>query len=289
MDRRGPGAECERPRCESTTPEPRSVDGEDLSAPASTGAGLQPRRFGAADIRTALAAGWQTFRAVPGPSVAFAALFTVIGLVLLWTVGELGLSPMALPFAGGFMLVGPALLTGFFRLADRHAAGRAPRVGDALAAFPGVPAGLWVVALVCTFLFLIWITDAAVLYAFTVGGQHLPYELPWLLRWQREVVVFEFWAALLGAALAFLILAVSAFSVPLLHDRRASLAQAVAASVRAIVGNLPASIGWALLLTSTIVLSILVLPLLVVTLPVLAYASQALYRTVFPPGEAAGG
>jgi len=265
----------------------QSVNGEHPSDPAGNGVGLQPQRFGAADIRAALKAGWHTFGAVPGPSVAFGALFALIGLVLLWTVGELGLSPMALPFAGGFMLVGPALLTGFFRLADLHAAGRAPRFGDALAAFARAPAGLWVVALLCAFLFLIWITDAAVLYAFTVGGQHLPYELPWLLRWQREVVAFELWAALLGAALAFMILAVSAFSVPLLHDRRAALAPAVGASVRAVFRNLPSSIGWAVLLTGAIVLSILGLPLLVVTLPVLAYASRALYRTVFPPAPQA--
>jgi uncharacterized membrane protein len=260
------------------------VNGEDQSAPASNGAGLQPRRFGAADIRAALTAGWHRFRALPGPSVAFAALFALIGLALLWGVGHLGLSPMALPFAGGFMLVGPAFLTGFFRLADLSAAGASPRLADALAAFARAPAGLWVVAMVCAFLFLVWITDAAVLYAFTVGGLHLPYELPWLLRWQREVVAFELWAALLGAALAFMILAVSAFSVPLLHDRRAALAPAVGASVRAVFRSLPASLGWGLLLTAVILLSILLLPLLAVALPVLAYASRALYHTVFPPG-----
>ncbi len=246
------------------------------------GAGLRPQRFATADIAAALTTGWRTFRAIPAPSIAFAALFALIGLALLSAVGRLGLSPMALPLAGGFMLVGPALLTGFFRLADRQAAGQAPHFADALAAFLRAPAGLWVVSLLCAFLFLIWITDAAVLYAFTIGSQHLPYELPWLVRWQRDVVAFELWAALLGAALAFMILAVSAFSVPLLHDRRATLAQAVAASVRAVVGNLLASIGWALLLTGAILLSILVLPLLVVTLPALAYASRALYQTVFP-------
>lgn len=233
--------------------------------------------------------GWRTFRGIPGPSVAYAAVFAGVGAVLLWSAGRLGLSPMALPLAGGFMLVGPALLTGFFRLADLHASGRTPRFGDALDAFPSAPAGLWVVALLCAFLFLIWITDAAVLYAFTVGGRPLGYELPWLLAWQRDVVAFELWAALLGSALAFMILAVSAFSVPLLHDRRASLAPAVSASVRAVVGNLPASIGWALLLSSGILLSILLLPMLLVTLPVLAYASRALYLAVFPTSQCAQG
>ena len=252
---------------------------------AAGSSGLQPRPFSVAQIGAALVVGWRTFRGIPGPSAAYAAVFATIGGALIWGVGRLGLSPMALPLAGGFMLVGPALLTGFFRLADLHAAGRKPRFGDALLAFPSASAGLWVVALLCAFLFLIWVTDAAVLYAFTVGGRHLPYELPWLLRWQREVVAFELWAALLGAALAFMILAISAFSVPLLHDHRASLAPAVSASVRAVVGNLPASIGWALLLSGGILLSILLLPMLLVTLPVLAYASRALYLAVFPPAR----
>ena len=267
---------------------PDHLSGRDVVfAPESAGGslGLQPRSFSIAQIGAALVVGWRTFRGIPGPSVAYAAVFAVIGAVLLWGAGRLGLSPMALPLAGGFMLVGPALLTGFFRLADLHAAGRTPRFGNALAAFPSASAGLWVVALLCAFLFLIWVTDAAVLYAFTVGGRPLGYELPWLLAWQRDVVAFELWAALLGSALAFMILAVSAFSVPLLHDHRASLAPAVSASVRAVVGNLPASIGWALLLSGGILLSILLLPLLLVTLPVLAYASRALYLAVFPPAR----
>jgi uncharacterized membrane protein len=265
----------------------RSRDTLGRPATAADEPGLQPSRFSTADFSAALATGWRRFRAVPGPSSAFAAVFALIGLLLLWGVGRFGVSPMALPFAGGFMLVGPVVLTGFFRMADLHDAGRVPRLRDALGAFARAPAGLWVVALLCTFLFLIWITDAAVLYAFTIGGEHLPYELPWGLRLERHIVAFQLWASLMGAVLAFIIFAVAAFSVPLLHARRASLAQAVSASVRAVIGNLAASLAWGMLLTGATVLSIVLLPLLVVTLPVLAYASYALYRAAFPDGHVA--
>ena len=244
--------------------------------------GLQPQRFEIADVRTAVVAGWRTFRAIPGPSMAFAAIFVAIGLGLLWGIGRLGMSPMALPLAGGFLLIGPALLAGFFRLVDLHEAGVPPRLRDAITGFARAPAGLWVVALACVFLFLIWITDAAVLYAFMIGGEHLPYELPWLVALRRHVVAYEAWAALMGAALALMTLAVSAFSVPLLHARRASLAPAVSASVRAVLGNLPASLAWGLLLAVVTLSSIALLPLLAVTLPALAYAGHALYSRVFP-------
>lgn len=254
------------------------------------GDGLTPGRYASADVRDALAQGWRTFRAIPGPSVAFAAFFVAIGCGLLLAVGHVGVSPMALPLAGGFMLVAPALLAGFFGLADAHAAGRAARLRDAWSGFTRSPASLWVVALLCAFLFLIWITDAAILYAFMIGGEHLPYEAPWLIALRRNVLAFESWAAPMGAALALLIFAVSAFAVPLLHERRAGLAQAVSASVRAVFGSLPASLAWGLLLAGLTLLSIALLPLLAVTLPVLAYTGYALHRRVFPPdapGEAA--
>ena len=60
--------------------------------------------------------------------MAFSGLFALIGLLVLLPVGAFGVAPMAVPVAGGFMLIGPALLTGFFRLAVIHAAGRWPVV-----------------------------------------------------------------------------------------------------------------------------------------------------------------
>jgi uncharacterized membrane protein len=241
------------------------------------------QNFTTTDIADALKTGWRTFHSVPGASMAYAALFAVIGLALLTAVGGFGISPMALPFAGGFMLVGPALLSGFFRLAAIHADNSKPRLLDAFAAFTRAPWGLWLVALICTFLFLVWITDAGVLYVMMIGAEHLPYELPWLIRLQDHVIAFELWGMLMGSILAFIILAISAFSVPLLHEGRANFVQAIHASVRAVLRNFIHAIIWGLLITGVILLSILLLPLLTVTLPTLAYASFALYQRVFPP------
>jgi len=241
---------------------------------------LTPRKFSIADIADALATGWRSFRAMPVASLTFATLFALIGLVLLAALGEFGISPMALPFAGGFMLVGPALLTGFFRLAAIHAEDRKPRLFDAFAAFVHAPAGLWLVALLCAFLFLIWITDAAILYAVMIGGEQ--HDLAGLISLPAQAVAFELWGMLMGSVLAFIILAISAFSVPLLHERRANLVKAVNASVRAVFSNFLTCIAWGLVLTGATVVSILLLPLLTVVLPVLAYASFDLYRKVFP-------
>lgn len=235
------------------------------------------------DVAESVLTGWQMFRTLPAASVVYAGVFALVGMVLLVLIGHLGLSPMAFPVSAGFLLVGPALLTGFFRLAVIAADGRTPRLLDAFVAFARAPAGLWLVAGICAFLFLIWITDAAVLYAMLIGPVHLPYELPWLIRLERHIVVFELLGSLMGSVLAFIIFAISAFSVPLLHEGRASVVQAVLASVRAVLGNFLTSIAWGLFLTVSTLLAILLLPLFVVLFPVLAYASFALYRRAFPP------
>lgn len=87
----------------------------------------------------------------------------------------------------------------------------------------------------------------------------------------------------MGAALALIIFAISAFSVPLLYYRRAELVQAIVLSVRVVFGNFVPCIAWAFILSGAIISSILLLPLFLLAFPVLAYASHALYHETFPP------
>lgn len=214
--------------------------------------------------------------------MAYAAVFTVFGLVLLIAIGAFGVSPLALPFAGGFMLVGPILLTGYFELARLLERGEHPGLGDALGAFGRSPKDLWLLAIICAFLFLIWITDAGVLYSFTIGGMDLTYDLAWLSEQGADVLAFSLWGSLMGSVLAYMIFTVSAFSVPLIYERRAGLVQAISASARTVLGNFIVCLVWGIVLGTVIVVSVLVLPLLLATLPVMSYASFALYQRAFP-------
>jgi len=137
------------------------------------------------------------------------------------------------------------------------------------------------VSFVCALLFLIWITDAGTLYGFMIGRE--PTAFARLLQAEESVQRFLFYSSLMGAVLAFIIFTVSAFSIPLIYDRRADLVSGVVASVRAVFGRFAVIMAWACLLASVIIVSAVLLPLLVVALPVMAYASRALYFRVFPP------
>ncbi len=218
-------------------------------------------------------------------SLALGTVAVVIGLIVLVAIYRIGLSAMALPLAGGFMLLGPILLAGFFRIAELHAAGNKPGIRDALAGFRQAPIGLWVVALLCAFLFMIWITDAGILYSFMIGKFDAARQPLWLNQFQDDVFGFTLLSMLMGSVLAFFVFALSAFSVPLLYQRRTTLIQAIYTSACVVMRNFFHAIVWGLLLTGIIGISILLLPLLALTLPVTAYASFAIYLRVFPPEE----
>lgn len=233
-----------------------------------------------AHLRRALADGWALAGATRRVSVAYAAIFTLAGLLIIGSLLASGLAPFVIAAAGAFMLVGPAILAGFFGIARAGEAGQSLGIGCILAGFGAASRSLWALALVCALLFMIFITDAAILYSYMIGGTPL-----WLspqLPDAAGVARFVRWAMVSGLVLAVLLFCVSAFSVPLLCERRAGLVDAVVCSVRVVFAGFGPAMLWAALLGTTIIGSVLLLPLLPLTLPWLAYASRSLYRQALP-------
>ena len=231
-------------------------------------------------IPRAIARGWALFLTTRQLSVSYSMIFAFIGVVIFVGIERASFAPMIFPLAGGFMLVGPVLLTGFFAIADRVALKQPCRFSDIVAGFSHASRGMFAIAMVCTLLFMIWVTDVATLYGFTVG--RVPVSLLPVSSPSDNVVSFLVWTSLIGAVLAVVIFSISAFSVPLLYYRRAGLVRAVVLSVRAVFANLTASLLWAMILSVTIIGSILIFPLFLVAFPVLAFASHSLYRELFP-------
>ena len=236
--------------------------------------------FDLATIRRALAAGWQLANATRGVSIAYSLIFVAGGAAIMATLLSQGWAPFLIPAAGAFMLVGPAILAGFFGIAEAQEAGRPVGFGAVAGGYGQAARALWALALVCGLLFMIFVTDAAILYAYMVGGT--PVWLGDLLPAGDGIARFVKWSVVSGAFVAFLLFCVSAFAVPLLCERRAGLVEAVVSSVRVVFGNFVFSVFWAFFLSTAVIASVLLLPLLPLTLPWLAYASRALYRAVLP-------
>ncbi len=246
---------------------------------------LTPDKVSLSSLPRWLRAGWQVFLQVKGLSAAYAGIFAVLGFMQFFAVVVAGLTPLVVALAGGFMLLGPALLCGFFNVSDHLERKEQVSLGLFFSGFRQAPPALWVVALIEMFLFLIWLTDAGVVYGLYFGMTRemgLPEFLTGLAG-EGDTWPYLFFSGLMGTLLAFIIYTTSAFAVPLLFYRRANLAGAVSASVRAIFSSFPAMLVWAAVLSLAMFAAmLLLLPLFPVVFPVLAFASRQAYREIFP-------
>ncbi len=240
----------------------------------------EPQRVPVAAIAAVLCAGWADFRALWGVSMRFAACFVLIGLVLISALVRVGLAPMVPPLIGGFMIFGPVTLAGFMALQHCRRRGQRATLGIALGAMRRAGRPLWVLGAFCVFLVLIWLTDAGTLYSFMVGKWYDD----WWLALPTAVGLRQFHggAAVMGTALAAIVYAVCVHAVPLLVRGQGSLVTAVSASVKAIGRSVVAHLLWALVLATTVMAGIYLLPALLVVLPVMAYASAHWTEQVYP-------
>jgi uncharacterized membrane protein len=239
---------------------------------------IQPFSF--ASLKQALAEGWRIANATRGISIAYAAIFTLAGLLIIGSLLALGLTPFVVAAAGAFMLVGPVILAGFFGIARTHETAVGPAPGAWLPVFRrragrlGPGSGL-----------------RAVVHDLR-DRRGDPLQLTWSASRRSgsptsgpaSANVMKFLSGGLspGWSSPSCSFGVSAFSVPLLCERRAGLVDAVTASVRIVFAGFVPAMLWAALISTLIIGSILLLPLLPLTLPWLAYASRALYRQVLP-------
>lgn len=249
-------------------------DAYDLDGPVWTA------RIRTGDVWAALRLGWRDFAAAPVPGVLLAATVTAIGLALVVAAIRHALVPLIVPLLGGFALVGPFAAIGHYRLSRRRELGLATPWWRTLALLRGPRAGAVVgLGLVLLALTCAWLGTAAVLthlmlppYGDAAAAAHA---LVATSAGHRLMAV----GAIVGAAFAFPVFAVSVVAFAMLVDRDVDMVTAALTSCTAVAQNpLPMAL-WALIVLVGLALGALAAMLgLLVVLPVLGHATWHLYR-----------
>ncbi|MCW8908168.1 MAG: DUF2189 domain-containing protein [Sedimenticola sp.] len=237
-----------------------------------------------------LARGWRDFMQAPLLNMLYATLFLVIGLGAVSGLLLDGFSLVYFILAGGFLIVAPGLVTVYYFLAARIHSGHRPVFSDLGRGLRESPVSVIVIGLVSLVLYLIWITDALIIYS--VYFDFVPMALFSTLDdpvLKQDVRAFLLFAGILGFVLSFIIFCVTVFSVPYALEERCGLVDAVSFSVQAVSRNRRVMLSWALVLAGmTFGTVLLALPLLVLVLPLLAYANHAAYKDMRQVMESAG-
>ena len=240
------------------------------------------RHVAPADLRAALARGFEDFAAVRSDVAFLCVIYPLAGLVLARLVFGYGLLPLLFPLASGFALIGPVAAVGLYELSRRREGGAEVGWADAFGIVhaPGFGAivrfGLLLLAI-----FLVWIAVAVALWDMTLGPEPpasvgaFADELFATGRGWTLIVAGN----LIGFLFAAFVLAISVVSVPLLLDRNVGLAAAIGTSLRAVRRNPGTMALWGLIVAAGLVIGTIPLFLgLIVVMPVLGHATWHLYR-----------
>jgi len=233
------------------------------------------------DLRFALRQGYADFGDLRGDLVFAGLIYTVIGLAAVVMTTSRPLMPFFYPVVAGVALLGPIAAVGFYELARRRENGqevhwfnfadvrKRPSVDDM-----GIVAGLLLA------IFALWLVAAGLLYV-SLFGWSTPTSIA---GFATMVFTTPFgWAlivggAIVGAFFAWVVLALSVVSLPMLVDSNVSAGEAVSASWRAAHANKPEMIRWGLTVLGLLVLgSIPAFVGLAVVLPWLGYSTWHLY------------
>jgi uncharacterized membrane protein len=240
------------------------------------------RRIAVADLRAALAAGWDDFRAIPTQLIFLCLLYPVVGLLAGRAAFDDDLMPLVWPLVAGLSLMGPICAVGLYEISRRREAGlpaSAANVLDVLKS-PALPQIAAMGGLLLA-LFLAWVFVADRIWRVTLEPMHIS-------GWQgmsdallqtyagRRLII---WGNLAGFGFALVVLTISAVSIPLMLDRNVGLAQAIQVSIRVMQTNPITMALWGLIVAALLALGSLPLFIgLAITMPVLGHATWHLYR-----------
>jgi uncharacterized membrane protein len=223
-----------------------------------------------------LAAGWRDFRRAPGIGLFYGGCFMVMGWALLKVYESAPAYTLAL--SAGFLLMGPFLCLGLYRVSQRLESGQRPDFGDSLLAWDTRTGALALFGFVLLVLEMLW--GRATLVVFAVSFDGMPdFKGSLLALLDPENLPFiAAWAAV-GAVFASLIYAVSVISIPMILHRPTDAITAGLTSLRLVLSQTGVMLWWAALIAALVFVAMLpwFAGLLLVG-PVLGHASWHAYR-----------
>jgi len=240
------------------------------------------RRIGLADLREALACGFDDFASNRTDIAFLCVIYPVIGLVISRIAYGYELIPMLFPLAAGFTLLGPLAAIGLNEMSRRREQGTAVNWMDAFGVLRSPSIGaIAKLGFLLIGIFLLWVGVAGVIYDATLGPEPPISNAAFL---HDVFTTGAGWAMIVvGVGVGFLfaavVLSISVVSFPLLLDRPARVETAIRTSFSAVRTNPGPMAVWGLIVAAGLVLGSIPLFLgLVVVMPVLGHATWHLYR-----------
>lgn len=180
--------------------------------------------------------GWDDIKKAPKQSLTYGSIIVGLSYVvslMVWVYGGLGLLGSLL---SGFLFLGPVLAIGLYSISCQIQAGMTPKLGYCLREGRRHLGNELIFAVILSVIFLVWARAASmthILFPEVSNAEWTEY-IPFL-----AVGTFE------GAVFSAIIFCFSAFSLPMIMDRKADVVTAVITSINAVLRNKSVLFLWA--------------------------------------------
>jgi uncharacterized membrane protein len=224
--------------------------------------------------------GWRDLAQAPLQSLFYGVVLTLLSVAIAILTWRLGLIALYLGLASGFVFVGPFLAVGLYSISYQLEIGRRPTLAYSLSEGRAHLRDTLVLGICLLIVLLVWARAATIMSVFRPESA--------LPTW-REFIPFFGIGSAVGAVFASIVFAATAFSLPMLLDRRTDAVTGVVTSINATLRNKAAMAVWGAIIVLAVLAGFATLLLgFVVLLPLIGHATWHAYRgtidgSMWPP------
>lgn len=217
-----------------------------------------------------LSLGWQDIRRAPRQSLAYGTVLLLLSYLTSLVAYRYGNIYLLLAMLSGFIFLGPVIAIGLYSISRQLQEGRRPVLGYCVREERRHMGNELVFTIILLIVFLVWARAASMVHVFfPVQGD------PKL----KDLALFLGIGSAVGTIFAAIIFCISAFSLPMIMDRKADVVTAVITSVNAVLRNKKVVFIWALLIVVLVLIGFATAFIgLAVLLPLIGHATWHAYQ-----------
>ncbi len=214
--------------------------------------------------------GWQDMRRAPRQSLTYGGVLLLLSYLISLIAYRFGNIYLLLSMLSGFIFLGPVIAIGLYSISCQLQEGREPVLGYCLREGRRHLGNEMIFAVILLIVFLVWARAASMVHVFfPVEGE------PEL----ADFALFLGIGSAVGTIFATIIFCASAFSLPMIMDRKVDMVTAVITSVNAVLRNKKVMLLWALLIVLSTAIGFLTAFIgLAIVLPLIGHATWHAYQ-----------
>jgi uncharacterized membrane protein len=222
-----------------------------------------------------LSKGWQDFKTAPGVSLTYGLGLVVISYILAISSWYLGGAVLLISLLSGLVFIAPVLALGLYSVSCQIASGQKPKLAYCIREGKRHLGNELVFSVVLLIVFLVWARAGSAVHIF------FPMQTDTQLS---DYLTFYAIGSVVGAIFATIVFCASAFSLPMMMDRKADAITAVVTSVNAVLKNKLPMLVWASIIVISIMICFATAFLgMAIIMPLLGFATWHGYKQTINP------